>query len=149
MQESKANEFYDRIVNGKNYKEHITLEHSSNAALENVEMHPVDKQTLAYVIQKLPEEMFEAVEEADNPEEAEEMLEEDEGSLNLSAMSDDTVDAFETLVESSLSHDKLTPTQMNEIIESLDFAVLFELGGQIIDMSFAQSGAIKDFHEQG
>lgn len=149
MQDNQANEFYERIVKGKDYKETISLEHGSGHKLEGVEMRPVDKRTLAYVVQKLPDEMFEAVEEAETPEEAEEMIEEGEGDLSLSAMSDDTVEAFEHLAKKSLSHPDLTNTQMGDIVDQLDFGVLFELGGQIIDISFAQSGAIKDFHEQG
>lgn len=147
---NEANEFYNRIVEGTDHVETITLEHKTGAKLEGVELHPVDKQTLAYVVQKLPEDMFEAVEDADSPEEAEEMLEEEGGGdLSLSAMSEDTIEGFEKLLKESLQHDKLTNTQMKQIIESLDFNVLFEVGGKIIDNSFAESGAVKDFHEQG
>lgn len=146
MNESTANDFYERIVEGTDYTRTITLEHGSGAPLEGVEMHPVDKQVLADVIQSLPNEMFDAVEQADDPDEAEEMLE-GEG-MSLASMSSDTVDAFEKLVKESLRHPELTSTQMNQIVDALDFGLLFELGGEIIDMSFAEGGVIKDFREQ-
>lgn len=146
MQESTANDFYERLVEGTDYEKTVTLEHGSGATLE-VEVHPVDKKELANVIQTLPEEMFNAVEEADNPDEAKDMLD-DEDDMSVSAMSGDTVDGFENLVSSSLKHDDLTQPQIDSIVSELDFAVLFELGGDIIDMSFAEGSAIKDFHAQ-
>lgn len=146
MQESTANDFYERLVEGTDYTKTISLEHGSGAKLEKVEVHPVDKKVLADVIQSLPEDMFDAVEEADDPDEAEEMLE-DQG-MSVSALGSDTVDAFERLVSESLDHEELTQPQIEAIVAELDFSILFELGGDIIDMSFADGGAIKDFHEQ-
>jgi len=146
MQDNTANEFYERLVEGTDYTRTIVLEESSGRTLENVEMHPVDKRVLADVFQSLPEEMFGAVEEADDPDEAEEMLE-DQG-MSISSMSADTVDAFEKLCRESLRHPELTNTQMTQIVGALDFGKLFELGGEIIDMSFSEGGAIKDFRDQ-
>lgn len=148
MQKEQANSFYERIVEGTDYERKIELTHGSGATLEGVEMHPVDKGTLADVIQSLPEDMFEAVEEADDPDEAEEMLEEEGGGASIAAMSSETVEAFEELVSESLRHPDLTPTQMEHIVGELDFGMLFELGGEIIDISFSEGGAIKDFREQ-
>lgn len=147
MQENDAVDFYERIVQGKDYTETISLEHSSGDVLEGIEMHPVDKQTLAGVIQRLPDDMFDALEEADDPDEAEDMIEENE-NVSLSVMSEDTVEGFEILLKESLVHPDLTKTQMRSIVEELDFSVLFELGGEIIDMSFSRGAAIKDFREQ-
>lgn len=147
MQDKQANDFYERIVEGTEYTRKIELSHESGETLEGVEMHPVDKQTLADVIQALPEDMFSAVEAADSPEEAEEMLEGSGAGMSLSSMSSDTVDAFEELVAESLSHPAYTNTQMEQVVQALGFAKLFELGGEIIDMSFAEGGAIEDFRE--
>lgn len=147
MNENTANEFYERIVAGTDYEKEITLDDGSGRPLEGVRMSPVNKRVLADVLQALPEEMFGAVEEADSPEEAEEMIEE-QGGTSLSSMSSDTVDAFEKLARESLSHPELTNTQMTQIVGALDFGLLFELGGEIIDMSFSEAGAIKDFQEQ-
>jgi len=148
MQESTANDFYERIVAGTDYKRSIEIEDNTGRKLENVQVHPVDKRVLADVIQALPEEMFDAVEQADDPEEAEELLEEGEGGMSLASMSSETVDAFENLVKESLKHPELTSTQMDHIVEELDFGMLCELGGESIDMSFSEGGAIKDFREQ-
>lgn len=147
MKDNEANEFYNRIVEGKEYYETVTLTHESGAKLEDVELHPVDKQELARVVERLPEAMFDAIEEAEDPEQAEEMLEEGGDGGGLAAMNSDTVQAFEDLVADSARHDNLTNTQMAEVVGQLDFEVLFELGGKIIDMSFDNSGAIKDFQE--
>jgi len=149
MNESTANDFYERLVEGTDYEETIELTHGSGAKLTKVKMAPVNKRVLANVINKLPEEMFDAVEGAESPEEAEEMLEEGEGgSMSLQSMSSDTVEAFEDLLSASLSHEELTQTQMDQIIENLDFSALFELGGQVMDMSFSDGNAIKDFRVQ-
>lgn len=146
MQENSALAFYDRVVEGKDNSNGITLEHSSGQTLEGVEMTAVDKRVLASVVERLPDEMFEAAEEYDDVDEAEEHLE-DRGR-STSAVTEETVAAFEDLCAESLRHDDLTPTQMEHIIEELDFEVLFSLGAEIIEMSFESSGDVKDFHEQ-
>lgn len=146
MQDSTANEFYERIVSGTDYGETITLDDGQGEPLVGVEMHPVDKSILADVISSLPEDMFDAVEEADDPDEAEEMME-DEG-MSIATMSSNTVDAFEKLVKESLEHPQLTNVQMRQIVSELDFGTLFELGGEVIDMSFSEGSAIQDFQKQ-
>jgi hypothetical protein len=146
MQEEQALEFYDRITSGKDRFETISLEHDSGATLTGVEMHPVDKRTLASVIERLPEELFEAVEEAPDPDAAEEEFEDAGG--NLGAVTESTVDAFEDLCSSSLSHDELTATQTKHIISELSFETLFELGTEIINMSVESTGAVQDFQKQ-
>lgn len=146
MQEEQALNFYDRIVSGKDAYETVSLEHDSGAQLEGVKMHPVDKRTLAGVIERLPEELFEAVEDVDNPEEAEEEFE--EGGGNISAVTESTVEAFEDLCIASLQHDELTSTQMKEIVSELSFETLFALGTEIINMSVESTGAVRDFQKQ-
>lgn len=144
MQEQQAMEFYERLTQGTEYYKEITLEHHTGAELQNVRMHPLDKQRLARAIEKLPEEMFEAVEGSD-PDEAEEELEEQGESL--AAVTEDTVEAFEDMVHDSLEHDNLTNTQMRRVVSELDFELLFRLGTEIINMSVEKMGDIKDFHE--
>lgn len=146
MTETNAVDFYERIVEGQDKKNEITLEHSSNAELSGVEMNPVSKRVLASVVERLPDEMFQAVEESDNPDEAEAELEEQGASTD--AVTEETVGAFEDLCKESLSHEELTDVQMRHIIDELDFEILFSLGAEIIEMSFDNSGDIKDFHEQ-
>lgn len=147
MQETEAIDFYERITEGTQKYEEITLEHKSGAALEGVKMHVVDKQTLASVISELPDEMFSAVEDAEDADEAEAQIEEQGGSLN--AVNEDTVSSFERLVSQSLSHPELTSTQMKHIVDELDFEILFDLGTEIINMSAEQTGTVRDFHKLG
>jgi hypothetical protein len=147
MQETEALDFYQRITEGKKRHQEITLEDTSGAALAGVKMHPVDKRTLAGIIEQLPDEMFDAVDDAEDADEAEEQLEEQGGSLN--AVTGDTVDAFETLCQDSLDHPELTKPQMNTIVEELNFEVLFELGTEIINTSSEQTGSIRGFQKQG
>lgn len=146
MEETEALDFYERVTQGtENYKD-ITLEHDSGASLPGFEMHAISKQKLAGVIERLPSEMFEAVDEAEgNPEEAEENLEEAGG--NLDAVTEGTVEAFEDLIVESLRHEELTNTQIRHIAEELDFETLFELGTEIINMSVEDTGSIRGFHE--
>lgn len=145
-EDNDAVAFYDRIVQGQDDDDTITLEHSSGKKLEGVHMKPVSKRVLASVIQRLPNEMFNAVEETDDYDEAEEELENQ--GMSASAVTESTVAAFEDLCTESLSHPDLTNTQMAQIIEALGFEMLFSLGAEIIEKSFEQSGDIKDFHAQ-
>jgi len=147
MKEEDALDFYKRITEGTKGYETITLEHSSGAVLEEVEMHPVDKKDLAGVISELPDEMFNAVDDAEDAEEAEEQLEEGGGSLN--AVNEDTISAFERLCAESLRHEQYTNTQVKTIVSELNFEVLFELGTEIINMSSEDTGAIRGFQKQG
>jgi DNA polymerase II large subunit len=147
MQEQDALDFYERVTQGTTQKKIISLEHRSGATLEGVEVHPVDKRTLASVISRLPEEMFDAVEEADTAAEAEENMEE-EANLSLSAVTEDTVDAFEDLCLNSLNHPDMPKPHMESVIRNLNFEMLFNLGTEVIDMSAESDGAVMDFHEQ-
>jgi len=147
MQEEEALDFYKRITEGKKRQKKISLEHSSGSVLQDVRMSPVDKRTLASIIEQLPDEMFDAVEDAEGPDQAEEQLEEEGGSLN--AVNEETVSAFEELCKDSLSHGQLTRPQMKHIVEELNFEVLFELGTEIINMSSEETGAIRGFQKQG
>jgi len=99
---SDANSFYDRIVQGQEKQNHISLEHSSGAKLEGVRMNPVSKRVLASVIQRLPQELFDAVEDSDDYDEAEEQLESQ--GTSTSAITEGTVAAFEDLCKESLTH---------------------------------------------
>lgn len=145
-QNNDAIEFYDRIVKGKDDDDTITLEHGSGQKLSGVKMNPVSKGDLAGVIQRLPQEMFTAVEESDDYDEAEEQLEEQ--GMSASAVTEQTVVAFEDLCAESLSHPDLTSTQMEHIVGELSFELLFSLGAEIIEKSFEKSGDIQDFHAQ-
>lgn len=147
MQEEEALDFYQRVTQGTKRYQEISLTESSGATLTGVEMHPVDKTVLARIIEKLPDEMFEAVDDAEDADEAEEQLEEQGGSLN--AVNESTVGAFETICEKSLTHPELTEPQMDHIVSELNFEVLFEVGTEIINMSSEQTGSIRSFQKQG
>lgn len=144
MQQETAMEFYERVVEGTKQTKTISLVHGSGSTLEGVKMHPVDKRQLADAISRLPEDIFEAAEEADGADTEEEL----EG-ISLNSVDGDTIAAFEDLCTESLDHPDLAPIQMEEIIGELAFEPLFELGSQIIDMSVDESDAVKDFQEQG
>lgn len=146
MEEEQALDFYERVTQGKNRSKTITLEHKSGANLEGVKMHVIDKTDLAGVIEKLPEDMFNAVEGAEDAEDAEEQLEERGGSV--SAVNEETVEAFEKLCKKSLTHPELTKPQLDHIVEELSFETLFELGTEIINLSVEETGSIRGFQEQ-
>jgi len=144
MNEETAVEFYERVTQGVSRTRTITLEHSSGATLDGVEMSPVDKTLLASVIERLPDTMFEAAQnyDGDNPEE--DLADDD---LSLSTINADTVQGFEDLCKESLDHPDLAPPQMNSIIKNLNFEVLFELGSEIMDMSIEDDNSVRDFQE--
>jgi len=146
MQEEDALDFYKRITSGTKSYETIEIEDKSGAVLSGVEMHPVDKKRLAGVISELPDEMFDAVDEAEDPEEAEAELEDSGGSLN--AVNENTIEAFEEICTDSLSHPELTSSQVAAIVSELSFEVLFELGTEIINMSSEQTGSVQGFRKQ-
>ena len=141
MDQSNAMDFYEKIVQGKKRHKTFDLEHHQGYILEDVEMHPVDKGTLAGVIESLPDSMFEAVEEADgDPDQAEENVDGD-----LSDINEETVDAFERLARESLQHEALTSSQMDDVVDALSFELVFALGTEIINLSVEESGEIRDF----
>lgn len=146
MEQESALDFYKRLTQGTEQYKTIELEHETGATLKDVKMYAIDKQTLAGVIERLPDQMFEAVEGAEDAEDAEDDLEDRGG--DLAAVTEDTVDAFEDLVAESLDHEELTPAQMNHIAEELNFETLFELGTEIINMSVEDTGDIRGFREQ-
>jgi len=146
MQEEDALDFYKRITSGTKSYETIEIEDKSGAVLSGVEMHAVDKKRLAGVISELPDEMFDAVDEAEDPEEAEAELEDSGGSLN--AVNENTIEAFEEICTDSLSHPELTSSQVAAIVSELSFEVLFELGTEIINMSSEQTGSVQGFRKQ-
>jgi hypothetical protein len=144
MQETEAIDFYKRIVNGTESTREIDLEHADGYVLADVQMRPVEKTELASVIERLPESIFEAAEEAQGDiEQAEEQVDGD-----MSAVNEDTVEAFEDLLADSLDHPDLTRSQMVDIVAELSFEMLFELGSEVINMSVEETGEIRDFHEQ-
>lgn len=146
MNEQEAMEFYDKVVGGTKNHKTIALQGPDGSTLEGVEMHIVNKRTLADVINRLPDELFEAVDEADNPEEAEQMAEEQNA---MSGVSRETVEAFEDLCKESLRHPELPADLMGDLVHEYSFGVLFQLGTEIINMSAEDTGAIEDFHERG
>jgi len=146
MEQESALDFYKRLTQGTEQYKTIELEHETGATLKDVRMYAIDKQTLAGVIERLPDQMFEAVEGAEDADAAEDDLEEQGG--DLAAVTEETVDAFEDLVAESLDHEELTPAQISHIAEELNFETLFELGTEIINMSVEDTGDIRGFREQ-
>lgn len=147
MEQENAIEFYERVTGGTDNYKTVALEHSTGAELGGFEMYAIDKKALARTIQRLPDDMFEAVEGAEDAEDAEAQLE-DEGG-DLSAVNEDTVEAFEDLCAESLDHPEYTSVQINNIVSELNFETLFQLGTEIINMSVEDTGSIRGFHEQG
>jgi len=145
MQQEQAMEFYERLTQGTEYYKEISLEHESGGTLEGVHLHAVEKQRLARTIERLPDDMFDAVEGAEDAQDAEEQLEEEGG--DLSAVTEGTVGAFEELVADSMEHEEFTNTQVNRVVNELNFEVLFRLGTEIINMSVEETGSIQAFHE--
>lgn len=143
MTETEAMDFYKRVTESNNKTSDYTLVHDSNAEL-TVTLTVVNRKILLDEINRLPDEMLETLSEAEDEDDAQEMAEE---RNMLSNVNGDTILAFENICVESMTHDDLTTHHFEEIVADLDFETLFEIGSEIIEMSFEESGSIKDFHE--
>lgn len=146
-EELDPQEFYERTIKGSGDTQTITLERGDGGQLTGVEMATVDKQDLAFAINSMPEELFEAVDDEEDisPEEAEEMAREAGGSTQVSP---EMVDAFEYLCQESLSHEEFSGVQIQKMIDQFGFEMLFELGSEIMTFSLENAGDVRDFHAQ-
>jgi len=146
MQEDPI-DFYKEVTQGIDKSKTITLNAANGRELSNVELHPVSKEVLASIINRLPDEMFDAVEDADSTEEAEEVIEE-ETDMSMNSIDEDTVKSFKKLCKESLEHPNLANAQMADIVEGLNFEVLFGVGTEVIEISSENDGTVTDFHVQ-
>lgn len=138
-------EFYKRVTESENDVRSYTLEHDSSAAM-TVDLTVVNRKTLLDEINRLPDAMLETLSEAEDEDEAQEMAEDQN---MLSNVNGDTILAFENICVNSMSDPdgELTTHHFEEIVAELDFETLFEIGSEVIEMSFEETGSIKDFHE--
>lgn len=147
-EEVDAQEWYQRTIKGSGASKDVTLERKDGRQLPAFEMHTVEKQDLAFAINAMPDELFEAVEDEEDvtAEEAEEMAREaNEGGANVSP---EMVDAFEYLCQESLTHEEFSGVQMQKIIDEFGFEMLFELGSEIMTYSLEEAGDVQAFHVQ-
>jgi len=142
-----AQEWYERTIKGTGTSKKVTFERDDGGQLDAFELSTVDKQDLAYAINAMPEELFQAVEDEEDisPEEAEEMAREAGGSTQVNP---EMVDAFEYLCQESLSHEEFSGVQMQKIIDQFGFEMLFELGSEVMTFSLENAGDVRDFHVQ-
>jgi len=143
MTQVDAMEFYKRVTESTNDISEYTLTHDSGAQMD-VELHVVNRKVLLDEINRLPEEMLQTLSEAEDEDEAQEMAEE---RNMLSNVNGDTILAFENICVESMAHEELTRHNFEEIVAELDFETLFEIGSEIIEMSFEETGSIKDFQK--
>lgn len=143
MTQVDAMEFYKRVTESTNDTSEYTLTHDSGAQMD-VSLNVVNRKVLLDEINRLPEEMLQTLSEAEDEDEAQEMAE--EGNM-LSNVNGDTILAFENICVESMSHEDLTRHNFEEIVSELDFETLFEIGSEIIEMSFEETGSIKDFQK--
>jgi len=143
MTEVEAMEFYNRVTDTENDKKEYTLEHESGAEL-TVTLEGVDRKFLLDEISRLPDAMLETLTEAEDEDEAQELAEEQN---MLSNVNGNTVLAFENICIESMEHPEFTTHNMEDIVGELSFESLFEIGSMVIEMSFEETGSIKDFHE--
>lgn len=138
-------EFYKRVTESEDEVREYTLSHQSGASM-TVELTVVNRKTLLDEINRLPDAMLQTLSEAEDEEEAQEMAEDQN---MLSNVNGDTILAFENICVASLNDPdgKLTSHNFEEIVAALDFETLFEMGSEIIEMSFEETGSIKDFQK--
>jgi len=146
MTEVDPMEFYKQVTNSDNKSREYVLEHEASNMEMPVELTVVDRKTLLDEINRLPDEMLQTLSQADDEDEAQEMAEE---RNMLSNVNGDTVLAFENICVASMHdpRDKLTSHNFEEIVAELDFETLFQIGSKVIELSFEETGSIKNFRK--
>lgn len=141
-------EFHKRVRNANNSNQReeyqITLKDGGDKLTQKVYLEKLERDKLLDEISKLPDEMLGMLEDAEDEEEAQELAEE---RGMLTSINGDTVNAFENMVKSSMTHSQYTDQHKEDIVNALSFEVLFEMGSKVIEMSFEDTGAIKDFQK--
>lgn len=145
MEEVDAMNFYNAVTDEdeEDRSKEITLENERGHAL-TVTLTVVDRKYLMDQITSLPDAMLEALEEAEDPEEAEENAQD---ANMISNVDGDTIEAFENICVASMEHEDLTSHHFRDIVEELSFEALFPIGADVIELSFENAGRVKDFHE--
>lgn len=146
MEEVEAMAFYNAVTDddGEDKSKEITLENATGEAL-TVSLTVVDRDYLMDQITQLPDAMLETLEEAEDPEEAEDKAED---ANMISNVNGDTIRAFESICAAGMDHEELTGHHFEDMVKELDFEVLFPIGAEIIELSFENTGRVKDFHAQ-
>lgn len=142
MAEVDGLDFYNKVTDSTSETREYTLTDGPTNAELTVTLKKVGRKQLLDELNKLPDEMMETIAEAEDEEEAEELAKEQN---MLSGVNGDVVDAFEALCAESMEHDDLTTHHFEEMVKELSFEALFELGAEVVDLSFEQSGRIEDF----
>ncbi|WP_153952850.1 hypothetical protein [Halosegnis longus] len=119
------------------------LEAADGAAL-TVELVEVDRGYLLDQVQKFPDDMLEALTEADDPEEAERRAEEENV---MSGLDGSTIDAFESICARGIEHKDLTSQHIEQMVGAFGLEVLFPIGAEIMEISMGDDGGVTDFHE--
>lgn len=117
-----------------------------------VELEEVERKDLFNELHRLPSGFIDVMlsggvddlEDVDDPEDVD--LDVDPSEL-INHIDGNTIDVFESLFAISANHPDLTSMDMEELSTSLSFEVLFEVGGEVIDLSLADNGRIKRFRE--
>lgn len=144
MSEVNGLDFYDRVTSNTKQSEEYTLVHDSGAEF-TLELEEVNRKFVLDEINRLPDGMLEALSEADDEDEAQEMAEERNMLTNVNG---NTILAFENICVESMNDPsgELTSHQFEDIVQNLSFEALFEMGSIIIENSIGDTGSIKDFH---
>jgi hypothetical protein len=143
MEEVEAMDFYNRVVGSERDTKEVQIAEESGAGL-TVTLQVVNRKDLLDEISRLPDEMLETISESEDADEAEENAE--EAGL-LSGVDGTTIEAFENICAKSLTHPEWTDIEVNQVVQQLDFEVLFPMGAEVIELSFAETGNITDFHD--
>jgi len=143
MTEVDAMEFYQKLSDSTDVVRETTLTHRSNAEL-TVELHPINRTDLLDYISMLPDEMLDTIADAEDEAAAQQAAEEQN---MLAGVDGRAVTAFENICADSMYHEDLTTHHFEDMVAEFDFELLFELGAEIIELSFEDTGTIEDFRE--
>lgn len=146
MKEIDPVDFYQKVIDdeeGASAANERVLEYRTGEAL-TVEVQSVDRDWLFDQLDRLPDEVMEALAGAEDAEEAEERAREENLFANVDG---ETIRTFEDVCTRGLYHGKLTDEHWDSMTEELGLEVLFSIGAEIMELTLGEGGAITDFHE--
>lgn len=146
MKEIDPVDFYEKVVDddeAASAANERVLEYRTGEAL-TVEVRDVDRDWLFDQLDRLPDEVMEALAGAEDAEEAEQRAREENLFANVDG---ETIRTFEDICSRGLFHAELTGDHWEMMVGELGLEVLFSIGAEIMELTLGDGGAIKDFHE--
>lgn len=155
-EEVSGSRFLDSISQTERETREYSIENKRGEYI-TLTLTEVDRQDLFDQLRRLPSGFIDLMmssddelENIDDVEHSDDIDTDVDPGKMLSNIDGDTIDVFEQLFVMSAKHDgDLTSLDLEVVADKLDFETLFEVGGEVIDLSLGNSGGVKRFREHG